>query len=235
MWQELAVVSLWGGVVALDTTAALQILISRPLVSCSVVGLLLGGFPTGFLVGLVFELLYLDELPVGGALFNEGNVGATIAAGLAVLLARSTGRPELALFLASLTGLVMSKTGGQIVVLLRQLNTRIYARLMARPRITPGAVTRAHLLALLCMFAAGCLLTLAAVAGFGYIFHLAAPLVPPGLDRHLQSILYAFMGVGCGVLLHHFFTRRNWWHLAAGAGFGIMLWVLLAALGGGGR
>ncbi len=235
MWQDLAVVSVWGGIVALDTTAALQILLSRPLVACSVAGFLLGGFPAGFLVGLIFELLYLDELPVGGAFFNEGNVGATIAAGLAVLLERSTGRPELALFLAALTGLAMSKAGGRIVELMRQVNTRIYARLMALRQITPAAVTRHHLFAILCMFFAGGLLTFAAVAGFGYLFNHIAPLVPVRVDRHLQSILYAFLGTGCAVLLHHFFTRRNWWHLAAGAGLGVMLWVLLAAQGGGGQ
>ncbi|HOT97343.1 MAG TPA: PTS sugar transporter subunit IIC [bacterium] len=235
MWQDLAVVSVWGGVVALDTTAALQILISRPLVACSVAGFLLGGFPAGFLIGLIFELLYLDELPVGGAFFNEGNVGATIAAGLAVLLDRTTGRPELALFLAALTGLAMSKAGGQIVELMRRVNTRIYARLMALKQITPGAVTRHHLFAILCMFIAGGLLTFAALAGFGYLFQRAAPLIPVSLDRHMQSILYVFLGTGCAVLLHHFYSRRNWWHLAAGAGLGLMLWVLLAAQGGGGR
>jgi PTS system mannose-specific IIC component len=235
MWQDLVVVSLWGGLVALDTTAAMQILISRPLVSCSVVGLLLGGFPLGFMTGLIFELLYLDELPVGGAPFNEGNVGATIAAGLAILLDQQLGRPDLAVALAALAGVLMSKAGGELVVQMRTINTGIYSRLLEVKHINPGTVSRYHLMSITLMFAAGAVATFAGVALFFLLFRHTAHLVPASWDRHLHTVAFAFLGVGCGVLLHHFYERKNWWHLAIGLGFGAMLWALTAAIGGGGQ
>jgi len=235
MWQDVVVVSLWGGFVALDTTAAMQIVISRPLVSCSIVGLLLGSFSPGFIIGLMFELIYLDELPVGGALFNEGNLGATVAAGLAILLGRESGRPDLAVAFAALAGLLVAKAGAHIVVALRTLNASIYTRLMERPRITPGAVTRAHLLCLLLMFAAGMGLTLAGLVLFFFVFMSLAPLVPAGWDLHLRSLVYVFLGIGCAVLLYLFYERKRWWPLAAGAGLGLLFWFLTALAAGGGR
>ena len=232
MWQDLVMVSLWGGFVALDTTAALQILISRPLVSCSVVGLLLANFPTGFLLGLIFELIYLDELPVGGALFNEGNVGATIAAGVAILLERQIGRLDLVIPLAALSGILMSKICAHLVVLMRTINTQIYSRLLEVRQITPGAVTRSHLLCILLMFAAGILSTFLAVLFFLLVLPHMARLVPVGLDPHLYTIVFAFLGVGCGVLLYQFYERKRWWYIAVGLGCGIMLWAFATMLGG---
>ena len=213
MWQDVVVVSLWGGFVALDTTAAMQILISRPLVSCSVVGLLLGSFAPGFIIGLMFELIYLDELPVGGALFNEGN---------------------LAVPLSALAGLLTSKAGAHIVVALRTRNTEIYTRLIERPRITSGAVTRAHLHCLLLMFAAGVVLTFTALVLFFFIFRSLIPLIPAGWDAHLRTLIYAFLGVGCAVLLYIFYERKRWWLFAAGLGLGLLVWLFTAAGAGGG-
>ena len=80
MLYRLVALSIWGGMVALDTTAVLQVLISHPLVSCSVVGFLLGNFKIAFMIGVVLELIWLNELPVGAAPFSEGNIGATVAA-----------------------------------------------------------------------------------------------------------------------------------------------------------
>ena len=48
----------------LDRTAALQIMISRPLVAGPLVGLLLGDALTGLTVGMLLELLWLCRMPV---------------------------------------------------------------------------------------------------------------------------------------------------------------------------
>ncbi len=226
MWQDLLVVSAWGGIVALDTTAAMQVLISRPLVSCSIVGLLLGSFAMGFLAGLIFELLYLDELPVGGALFTEGNVGATIAAALAILLEQRIGRPDLVVPMAALAGILMSMAGAQMVVLMRTINTRIYSRLLEVKRITPGTINRYHIFCIALMFLAGALLTFASIIVFLHLLQGLAQYIPVSVDRHLHPILFAFMGVGCGVLLYVFYERKTWWHMVVGLGFGAVLWAL---------
>jgi|GEM_PF-662155 len=225
MWQNLLVVSAWGGVVALDTTAAMQILISHPLVSCSVVGLLLGNFPMGLFIGLIFELLYLDDLPVGGALFSEGNLGATVAAAVGILLDEATGRPAMATSFALISGVLVGILGGQLVVWMRRLNGRIYMKLIAKEHIHPGQVSRYHLSCLLLMFVAGTLLTLIATAFFTWIFTLLAGHVPIRYDHSLGSVLHAFLGAGVGVLIYLFFDQKKWHYLAIGLGLGAAFWL----------
>jgi hypothetical protein len=57
---------LLGGWAALDGTAAGQFMISRPLVTGVLAGMLLGDPLTGLLTGAILELLHLGALPVGG-------------------------------------------------------------------------------------------------------------------------------------------------------------------------
>ena len=125
--------------------------------------------------------------------------------------------------------------GAHIVVALRTLNTSVYTRLMERPRITPGAVTRAHLFCLLLMYAAGMGLTLAGLVLFLFVFRSLVPLVPAGWDFHLRTLVYVFLGIGCAVLIYLFYERRRWWPLAAGTGLGLLFWLLTALAAGGGR
>ena len=83
MWLELIAISLWGGVVALDTAAAFQIMISQPLVACSVAGLILGNLPLGLMIGIFLQLLWMAEIPAGAAFTPESNVGSAAAAAIA--------------------------------------------------------------------------------------------------------------------------------------------------------
>ena len=233
MWLDLVMISLWGGIVALDTTAAMQILVSRPIVSCTITGLLLGNPATGLLMGLVFELLYLDELPVGGAMFTEGNIGATIAAGLGILLERETGRPDLALPLAVVAGILMSMAGAHMVLLLRLFNGRVYTRLLTLKRITFFTINRYHLICVLMMFLAGVLITFAGIYIFYLLFGALAGLIPAAFDQHLNTIFYALLGVGCAVLIHIFYERKHWLYLAGGAGAALLIWLLTWLRSGG--
>ena len=76
---------LWGTLVGLDLVSVPQGLISRPLVSASVAGWLVGDFEAGLRVGAVLELFALDVLPVGASRYPEygpAAVGAAVAAAL---------------------------------------------------------------------------------------------------------------------------------------------------------
>ena len=146
MWVDIFLASLWGGVVALDTTAVLQIMISRPIVACSVAGLILGNFPLGFLMGLLQELLYISELPVGAAKFAESNVGSTAAATIAILVAeRYPNHMYIAMALAFLLTVPISSLGGRFVLLMRDINGRIYERLVYTEHLTPKDINKAQL------------------------------------------------------------------------------------------
>ena len=52
-WTELILISFFGGIVALDTTASWQVMISQPLVACTVIGFMFGDPQLGFLIGIL--------------------------------------------------------------------------------------------------------------------------------------------------------------------------------------
>ncbi len=226
MWEEWLKVSLWGGVVALDTTAAMQILISHPLVSCSVVGLLLGNFQLGFLMGIFLELLWLNEFPIGGAPFSEGNLGATVAAALAILLTKEIDRPMVVIPLALMAGAAVASVGGHLVIFMRAINTHIYDALMARHQVNSALVSRSHHLCIALMWFAGASLTLVATVVLQYTLAYMIPFIPVRIDRWLQPISYGFLGIGCGVLIYIYYSRKNLWALVVGVTLGILTFLL---------
>jgi len=73
------VLLLLAGIVAMDTTSGPQILISEPVVSCSAVGILFNNPETGLMLGILFQLLWLGYLPLGGFAFTDNNMAACIS------------------------------------------------------------------------------------------------------------------------------------------------------------
>lgn len=59
-------VSLVGGLLSLDRTAALQTMVSRPIVAAPVIGYVLGNPSAGLVVGVLLELIFIGDFPVGG-------------------------------------------------------------------------------------------------------------------------------------------------------------------------
>lgn len=62
---DTVVVSVAGGALSLDRTAAFQTMVSRPIVAAPVIGYLLGYPLIGLLCGAALELLFIGDLPVG--------------------------------------------------------------------------------------------------------------------------------------------------------------------------
>ncbi len=117
----LATLGLLGGFLALDATGLGQIMVSRPLVSGTVAGWILGDPAAGLAVGAALELLLLPEVPFGGGGVPEGWLGGVAGAAAAVLLPGTfAGRGTAVLF-----GLVWALVGGWTLPLLRRWNVRL--------------------------------------------------------------------------------------------------------------
>lgn len=156
-WLILVVV---GGILALDAVSWPQVMISRPLVSGTVGGWLLGDPASGFLVGAVLELMSLRHPPYGAARYpDSGPAGLVAGAAYAAAGEASLG----ALVAAILAGWVVGWIGSYTVQLRRRGNERLLAddaRLAARPQI----LERRHRLALRLDAVRGALLTAGFVA-----------------------------------------------------------------------
>ncbi len=113
----------WTGI---DTTAALQIMVSQPLVAGTLTGWALGDPLTGALVGVVLQAFWCRDFALGGASFPKSGPATVAAAGTACLGAEGfsfLGRllvPDAATLTAALlAGLVTAEVGRRLVPGLR--------------------------------------------------------------------------------------------------------------------
>ena len=130
----------WGTFVGVDLVSLPQMMIARPLVAGTVAGAILGDIPTGLKLGVVFELLQYDILPVGAVRYPEYGP-ATVAA---VATAHASAG-VLGLGLGALVGLVTGLVGGVTINLLRRVNSRIIHAAAAQLETgDPSVLVRVH-------------------------------------------------------------------------------------------
>lgn len=211
-----------GGIVGLDAVSFPQFMLSRPLVAAPLAGAILGDPLSGMWVGVLLELLTLQQLPVGAV--RVWDLGPAAVAGAAAAAAVPGGAVQtnlLGLGLACLVGWA----GGWTVHGLRHLNGALVGSLGGSP-VTAGRVARRHLLAMGLDFVRAAALTGAgiwlgrlamgalaagpvALLGFGYVLVAAAVL---GLAGGIRVLV---MG------------RPTWIAFAVGGvvGLGVSLWL----------
>jgi PTS system mannose-specific IIC component len=214
----------WGTLVGVDLVSLPQMMIARPLVAGTVAGAILGDIPTGLKLGVVFELLQYDILPVGAVRYPEYGP-ATIAA---VATAHASAG-VLGLGLGALVGLVTGLIGGVGINVLRRVNSRVIHN--AAPALESGdprALVRIH---------AGGLLRdavrAAVVTAIGLVLAwLARPLLAGALTER-GALLLAVATVGAAIAAGSAGTLRlvgrgpNLMWFAAGLGGGLLMVVWL--------
>jgi mannose/fructose/N-acetylgalactosamine-specific phosphotransferase system component IIC len=116
---------LWGGIVAVDTAAFLQLLLSQPFVAGAVTGALWGRMEVGLELGAILQLFSLGVLPVGGRAPEDFPVGTVVGTAAACALTRldpvasAQGGP---LLFGLLAAFVTALCGRPLLVLLRHRN-----------------------------------------------------------------------------------------------------------------
>lgn len=200
----LALVSLVGGILALDATSVGQFMISRPLVAGAVTGWVLGDPLQGLFLGAILELYLLVSFPVGGARFPEGSTATVVAVASAAGVAGVGSVP-----VAIAVGLVWGHLGGFTITVLRRVN----GHLVPEPEggtVDPRSVASSHMKALLLDFLRGFLVTLAGVVA-GRTFVLLGTRSWPLTARDSIGLLLVGAAVSCGILLRSFggFRRRK--------------------------
>jgi len=115
-FDEIALLALLAGVLAVDERAGWQGLFSQPVVSSAIVGLCFGNFLTGVSVGIVLELVWLSVLPMRGTRRPDAVAGAIVGAGAACIVARHTGDPRFVFLVAigAFLGLIVGEFAGSL-------------------------------------------------------------------------------------------------------------------------
>jgi mannose/fructose/N-acetylgalactosamine-specific phosphotransferase system component IIC len=108
--------SLTGGLLAVDDRAGWQSLLAQPVFAAAFVGLIAGEMAVALPVGLILELVWLSILPMRGSKRPNQALGAITGAGSVCLVAKLTGDPRVALLasVGALLGLIAGELGGYL-------------------------------------------------------------------------------------------------------------------------
>lgn len=225
---------LLGGVAALDAVPVGQTMLSQPLVTATLVGLLWGDWRTALEVGVVLQLLAASTLPVGSRTPEDYASGGVIGAALAMALAGH--QPfamarEASALLGALAGMVTAAAGVPLIKWQRRRNEGLSRWCEAELRRgRGGALASAQWAGAVFAFAAGAGYV---AAGLGLGLWALAPLVAHESLRLSRAWALAqplWIGLGLAQLASGFIQKR----LARAAVFGAGLigaWLILVVGG----
>ena len=213
----------------LDRTAALQIMISRPIVAAPLVGWLLGDVSVGLEIGLMVELLWQARLPVGAAIPPDDTQVSVAATVLAIYLGTQLGQGGLAFQLLSLLVVIpLGKSGQFFDRFARQYNGRKISQ--SDSLLETGqyyAMEQAHRMGI-CSFALAALGTyFVIICGGLLIIPLLAPLLLSSLLNSAEWLRLALPLVGISVILGTINVSRSL--TLFGASFGmafLLMWLV---------
>lgn len=124
MTLYMAIGVLIGAVLWMDRVFMFQIMVSRPLIMSSIIGLAMGDIKTGLLVGASYELLWLNAPPVGAYLPNDESFCTAVAVPAAVFAGSIMNLP-VAAGLSILLGMPFSMAGRSLDMHIRTINEKL--------------------------------------------------------------------------------------------------------------
>jgi mannose/fructose/N-acetylgalactosamine-specific phosphotransferase system component IIC len=227
--MEILTLSLAAAILALDTSAVFQVLISQPLISGTILGWLGGSPAVGMQIGFLTQLLWMANLPVGAARVPESNGAAMIATILAIQLNAATNihRDTIILFVI-IYALILSYLGADIVRVIRTWNISLVDRILKfvendRSSSLGIVITAAILLLGAAMF----VFIFAGVWAGKLIFTQLLDQIPPDWNNYARYVQIALLGCGVGLTIHLYRENRHKMIIAAAGVVGFALSVFM--------
>ncbi len=209
MTLQFLTLALIGGVLCLDRIYA-QTLVSRPVVTGTIVGLVLGNFQAGLLMGAILELLWIDQSPIGTMVPPNDTLSTVVITSCTLLASGNPGVVSRELMALAILLLVPS------AILAQKMDAFIFKRNDHLARIALSyairgnlrGVERQHLLALLKAFILSTLLSLALLYAGYHVLIRVYPQVPEKIMNALVYVYYFIPILGVGVALNTINLRK---------------------------
>jgi len=217
--QIIVVLSLLGGALSVDATAALQVMLSQPLVAGCIAGVAVGDPFLGLVVGSTLQLVWLGVLPVGAAPFPDGAVAGAVGVGVGAILVGSGVSDGLVVGAGVIGGLTAGALGQRVTSHVRRLNVRYSA--IAESQAQRGdarGVKIAVALGLITRFVTAALLAAAVLTASLLLRSLSSLTVRGVFPTALWAAPIAAVAIVIGGK-----DRREVWFLAAGFAAGLVL------------
>jgi len=218
--HEWVILLLVAALVAQDTTAGPQLLVSEPLVSGTLAGWVVGDAYLGLVMGLAVQLIWSGMMPVGTTLFLDVNVGVICAVVVAAAMPGSEDHRLLAMGVALLWMVPVALLGTGLTELHRRLSDIIVSTV--RPEsAAPRTIAWRHLGGWLLAGVQG-MMTLAFGVALGMVIvpavtHSLVPIVRA--DLLWAGILGTGGGMAVGVTWHYSRGRATLLGALLAAGF----------------
>ena len=215
-------VSLIGGLLSLEHRAELKFMISQPVCSGLLTGLILGSPAAGLFVGAMFQVMFLGFVPVRGEGVPDLPIGGVAASAYYILsVQRLGGGPVwegIILFCALTFGFAISLMGYSLSRMWEKRTWNLFKIAMASAMAGRFRYAKAiHLMILVFHFLYGFLVLLALIpAGTAIIAFVTARV---GIEQggSMNALQYLVPFIGAGSLVRLYFSRsRAFWF---GAGF----------------
>jgi mannose/fructose/N-acetylgalactosamine-specific phosphotransferase system component IIC len=152
--DDLLLLTLLGGLLALDGTSVGQFMVSRPLVAGALTGWAVGDPVTGLLIGGILEVYLISVFPVGGADFPDGGAPTLVAVATGVAVSGPAG-----VAFGALLGFLLSRLGAYSIRFLRKVNGRLVPD-PSRREVTTSRILWAHLGGVSLSFVRGAIMSL---------------------------------------------------------------------------
>jgi mannose/fructose/N-acetylgalactosamine-specific phosphotransferase system component IIC len=183
-------VALLGGALCLDRIL-LQVMVSRPIVICPALGLVLGEAYTGLIIGAFIELLWINRFVIGAHIPPNDSLASVLIAAGSILAGRELGHLSRELItLAILLFLPLAIVGQKVDIGIVKLNELLSERAIKDAESgNIGGISRNHIFALI--------KTYSIYVAFIFIFLLIGtfllvsiyPLLP---DSVITALTYAY-------------------------------------------
>jgi mannose/fructose/N-acetylgalactosamine-specific phosphotransferase system component IIC len=201
-----------GAALALDRTAFLQTMASRPLVACALAGAALGNLEIGLRCGFLLELLWLMELPVGASVPPDDTLASVLAVSFSI-----AAPPDWSIHARSALGILAAVPFGMVGRSLDLAVRRANGKLLVRARLEEANLGRLHFRGALCFAGAGGVTAGGGALLGGKVIRWLAPLLPSGGEAGFELAAALLPLVGVAAVLAALRGRRH--AVLFGAGF----------------
>jgi mannose/fructose/N-acetylgalactosamine-specific phosphotransferase system component IIC len=214
----LLLLSLLGGLLALDATSFGQFMLSRPLIAAGLAGMIAGNAEAGIVVGVLLEAVHLAVLPVGAARYPEAGPAAVAAAGA---YAGAGVHQQVALMASVVFMLAWGWFGGRSVEWVRRWNVRTVVP--APGPVDAGTIERMHGRAIALDFVRGVLVTLLGLLVLGTLLETLGWI--PFREQWTRPALALSAAAALASSLRLFGRRRMPLFVAGAAAGALLLWL----------
>ncbi|NOZ62770.1 MAG: hypothetical protein GXO74_13950 [Calditrichaeota bacterium] len=206
-----AIVSILGGIAAVDAVPAFQFMINRPIVICSLTGAIFGMTEVGVTFGILFELPWLIDMPLGGKHGSENSLGAVVAAGLAIVFFRQKlNQDNIIIIINFLFGMGIAKIGANFIEFVRQKNLSLVQKAdLAIQRGEFSQITVLNLTGAAHSFVMGLALTAAGLISGYLVLPVIIKFIHPNFNDAFGMAKFGILGVGFGSVLTLFLTNKE--------------------------